>query len=123
LNELMPFEYIFSNKGQYAVVVMAGHIDKPNKLQLEEILNQVIESPAQYVVIDFRRVTGVDNRIIPTLIQVQHEIRQLKTLRLSGMRINIKVDLSKQGAIRGDEISKNMNEAFQYFVALNKRRI
>lgn len=119
-NEL---QYAIAAKDTFLVISFAGKMTKASSAQIEACLNEVSVRSEQKVVLNFNAVTQIDRPVIPTLIKLQRTIRERSGN--SAVRVcHIEPDLSglliDTGAVRREELKKNLQEALTSFAPPQK---
>ena len=115
-------EYFVSVRSPYVVVTLLRPLGKDSDAMLDEIMGEVEQSKASFVVLCFQGVASVDRHSVPALIRFQKEVRELTNseLRLCNMLESVSAFLLESGAIRKTEVHATMIEALRSIVKSQK---
>lgn len=122
-NNSSDLQYAISAKDAFLVISFTGKMTKASSSLLEACLNEVTLRSEQKVVLNFNAVTQIDRPVIPALIKLQKTIRDRtggSAVRVCHMEPEMSGLLIDAGAIRREELKKNLQEALASFAPPQK---
>ena len=119
----LDFEYFISEKNGFVVASLIGTIGANVEAKLRELQESLAQrQEAKRVAINLRDVSSISKDCIPLLAMMQKTVRDKNaSLRVCGLKPEIKEQLEKAGILRPNEISDNLQTALQSFMANIKR--
>lgn len=119
----MDFEYFISEKNGFLVASLIGTIGAHVEEKLRELQESLAHRPeAKKVAINFRDVSSISKECIPLIAMMQKTVRDKNaSLRVCGLKPELKEQLDKAGILRPNEISDNLQTALQSFMSAAKR--
>lgn len=115
---IKELKYALAAKDAFLVISFSGKMTKGALADIETCLRELAARGEEKIVLNFSEVTHVERPVIPALIKLQKTIRdrsQASALRLCHVLPEIGGMLVDAGAVRRDELKKNLQEALVSF--------
>lgn len=115
---IKDLKYAIASKDAFLVISFSGKMTKNALGEIEACLGELSSRTEQKVVLNFAQVTQVDRPAIPALIKLQKALRerdQSSMIRVCHVEPDIGGMLVDTGAVRRDELKKNLQEALVSF--------
>lgn len=112
-DEKVEFSYSIFGSETVIVVSFIGEMESKERGNLEKCQQEVSSRDNfKAVIFCFAQVSFISNELIPTLAQMQKNIREKSAeLRMCSMSIPIKEKLGKSGILRATEVSEDLKLA------------
>ncbi len=109
-------DYFISIKQDFLVVSFIGSMNKNTAAVIEKCREEVIASPARFVVLNFHDVIQLEPGAVPSIVRLELAVREKPgELQLCFLHPHFLKFLHDSGAIRPSEVSDNLLNALQSF--------
>ena len=114
--------YFIAEQKSILVVSIVGSMVRENTGIMEEMLHQISEKSAKWIILNLRDVPPSNDRTVcPILAKLKKAARtRAACVRFTSVHPELRKFLESQGVVRPDEFSNNLAEALQTLLVLEK---
>jgi anti-anti-sigma regulatory factor len=116
------FTFFIAEKDHWLVVSLVGALTKDSIPGLRECSDQIKETSAKWVILNFRDVPAqIDSEVLGDFADLQKSIRdRVNVLMLCSLHPELKKTLLSQDVIKPDELANNLLEALSIISRLEE---
>ncbi len=108
--------YFISEKEKFLVITLQGPADRTFEHIVEECLERIRLSKAEFIVINLHDVTQFDRQGLSFFVKLEKQIRNKPAqLRICCINSIVNKFLNEEGAVRNNEVAPDLPMAIQSF--------